>query len=66
MVVKKIVMFLVRLSPLVQEIFEPKTAKAERISGTALPYACIVLTYLPKHLPLATLDYRTHHNRPLL
>lgn len=53
-------MLLVRLPPLAQEIFESKTAKAERISGAALPYACAVLMHLPKHLPLTAVRYRTH------
>lgn len=53
-------MMLVHLAPLAQEIFESKAAKAERISGAALPYACIVLMHLPKHLPLTTAGYRTH------
>lgn len=41
-------------------IFESKTAKAEEISGAVLPYACIVLMHLPRHLPLTTAGYRTH------
>lgn len=57
---KKKIMLLVRLAPLAQEIFESKTAKAERISGAVLPYACIVLMHLPKHLPLTRVGYRTH------